>query len=94
MSGSIAALVVLISRVFFFWLMGGLLTFSAWAEDWRQLAPGLELREFLVPDATGDLGGAQAAWPYCALIRPVRCGFGRGALFRPAFIHAGVGASV
>lgn len=29
------------------------------AEDWRVLAPGLELREFLVPDQVGDLAGEQ-----------------------------------
>jgi len=29
------------------------------AEDWRTLAPGLELREFLVPDQIGDLAGQQ-----------------------------------
>lgn len=29
------------------------------AEDWRLLAPGLELREFLVPDQFGDLAGEQ-----------------------------------
>lgn len=29
------------------------------AEDWRLLAPGLELREFLVPDRQGDLAGQQ-----------------------------------
>jgi len=29
------------------------------AGEWRVLAPGLELREFLVPDSTGDLAGQQ-----------------------------------
>lgn len=29
------------------------------AEDWRLLAPGLELREFLIPDQVGDLEGRQ-----------------------------------
>jgi hypothetical protein len=29
------------------------------AEDWRPLAPGLELREFLIPDQQGDLAGLQ-----------------------------------
>lgn len=29
------------------------------AEEWRSLAPGLELREFLTPDRVGDLAGEQ-----------------------------------
>jgi len=29
------------------------------AEEWRSLAPGLELREFLMPDRVGDLSGEQ-----------------------------------
>lgn len=32
---------------------------SAHAEEWRLLAPGLELREFLIPDQVGDLDGRQ-----------------------------------
>lgn len=32
---------------------------SACAEEWRFLAPGLELREFLMPDRVGDLAGEQ-----------------------------------
>ncbi|SFJ28246.1 Predicted protein [Desulfomicrobium apsheronum] len=31
------------------------------AEEWRVLAPGLELREFLIPDQFGDLAGQQSA---------------------------------
>ena len=33
--------------------------FALSAEDWRPLAPGLELREFLIPDQEGDLAGLQ-----------------------------------
>lgn len=32
---------------------------ALYAEEWRLLAPGLELREFLVPDQFGDLAGQQ-----------------------------------
>jgi len=32
---------------------------SVHAEEWRLLAPGLELREFLIPDQVGDLDGRQ-----------------------------------
>lgn len=32
-----------------------------WADEWTQLAPGLELREFLIPDQIGDLSGEQGA---------------------------------
>lgn len=32
---------------------------SAHAQEWRALAPGLELREFLIPDQIGDLDGRQ-----------------------------------
>lgn len=71
-------MIALISRVFFFCLVGGLLAFSAWAEDWRQLAPGLELREFLVPDAAGDLGGAQGGMAVLR-IDPARCDVALGA---------------
>jgi hypothetical protein len=33
---------------------------SLHAEEWRLLAPGLELREFLIPDQIGDLEGRQS----------------------------------
>lgn len=33
--------------------------FPVHAEDWRPLKPGLELREFLIPDQVGDLDGNQ-----------------------------------
>jgi len=32
---------------------------ALYAGEWRPLAPGLELREFLVPDQAGDLAGQQ-----------------------------------
>lgn len=33
---------------------------SLQAEEWRMLAPGLELREFMIPDQFGDLAGEQS----------------------------------
>lgn len=50
----------LVSRVLFSIFLLGLVAPSLYAEDWRVLAPGLELREFLVPDQTGDLEGRQS----------------------------------
>lgn len=51
---------------------------NAGAEDWRVLASGLELREFLVPDQSGDLEGRQGV--LAALrIDPIRYEFALGA---------------
>lgn len=50
----------LVSRVLFSIFLLGLVAPSLYAEDWHVLAPGLELREFLVPDQAGDLEGRQS----------------------------------
>lgn len=49
----------LIPHVLFFCLVAGLAIGPAHSGEWQPLADGLELREFLVPDALGDLAGAQ-----------------------------------
>jgi hypothetical protein len=46
-------------RVIFFCLVFCVPTLSLHAEEWRMLASGLELREFLIPDQVGDLEGRQ-----------------------------------
>ncbi len=43
----------------FFCLVFCVAASSLHAEEWRMLAPGLELREFLIPDQVGDLEGQQ-----------------------------------
>ena len=46
-------------RAAFFCLVLSAQALPLQAEDWRPLAPGLELREFLIPDQVGDLAGQQ-----------------------------------
>lgn len=49
----------LFSRALFPFLLFCATALPLHAEDWRALAPGLELREFLIPDQYGDLAGQQ-----------------------------------
>mgnify|MGYP001764748062 CR=1 FL=1 len=49
----------LFSRALFPFLLFCATALPLHAEDWRTLAPGLELREFLIPDQYGDLAGQQ-----------------------------------
>lgn len=51
---------VFILRAVFFCLILCVSAASAQAEEWRVLASGLELREFLIPDQIGDLAGRQS----------------------------------
>lgn len=46
-------------RIFFFFIFSGIFVSLAQAEDWKILAPGLELREFIIPKNEGELSGAQ-----------------------------------
>ena len=46
-------------RVAFLLFFLGVAALPLHAEEWRPLAPGLELREFLTPDRVGDLAGEQ-----------------------------------
>lgn len=48
-----------IPRTLFALLVMSLLSSSLQAGDWKPLAPGLELREFIIPDQIGDLAGEQ-----------------------------------
>ncbi|GAB6113016.1 phosphodiester glycosidase family protein [Desulfomicrobium salsuginis] len=49
----------LVPRALFSFLVLCATASALYAEEWRLLAPGLELREFLVPDQVGDLAGQQ-----------------------------------
>jgi hypothetical protein len=60
---------------------------ALYAEEWRPLAPGLELREFLVPDQQGDLAGQQGGMAVLR-IDPDRYELALGAALNAGGMHS------